>query len=229
MQVYKILSFVYLLVQLRCQITTGANEKINLGEPHQHMKDPEMDVENCYSDESTHFCYDPNSPRPSGKKQENLFFLTPWNKVSFTHALNHAKTITHVSPVWFYLTKKGTNKYLFDGTQDIDFLFVKKLKAINPQIKVLPRFYVQGMMEETRWFFHEKIYKSMVNKLVNLCSEFEFDGIVFDIPMLNRLKYKGSVKKFMEHVKDEFNSRGFLKFHTFSGYRLEMSKNPAEI
>lgn len=149
--------------------------------------------------------------------------------MAFTHALYHANTITHVSPVWFYLTKRSVNEYLFDGVQDIDYLWIKTIKSKNPKIKIMPRFYVKGDMDETKWFFSSKIYPLMVKKLIKYATEFEFDGIIFDIPMLNNLKYRGNVKNFMEYVKSEFERLNLLKFNTFSGYRFEISKNKQEL
>lgn len=130
-----------------------------------------------------------------------------------------------MSPVWFYLTKQSKVEYTFDGIQDVNHLFVKEIKSKNPRIRVIPRFYVRPDMEELKWFLHSRIYSLMVRKLVDLCQEYEFDGIIFDIPIFNNLKYSGNVKHFIEFLVSEFERRGLLKYLVFSGSRFSLNKD----
>ena len=80
-------------------------------------------------------------------------------------------------------------------------------------------------MEELKWFLHSRIYSLMVRKLVDLCQEYEFDGIIFDIPIFNNLKYSGNVKHFIEFLVSEFERRSLLKYLVFSGSRFSLNKD----
>ena len=139
--------------------------------------------------------------------------------------MTHSETITHVSPVWFYLTKQSAVEYLFDGVQDVNHLFVKSIKSKNPRIKVVPRFYIRPDMDELKWFLNSRIYSLMTRKLVDLCQEYEFDGIIFDIPIFNNLKYSGNVKHFIELVVSEFERKSLLKYLVLSGSRFSLNKD----
>lgn len=179
----------------------------------------------CYEDSSDSFCL----PQPEKiVKKESLFFVTPWNKIGYEHVMNHASKIDYVSPTWFYIEKnKTTNVYEFQGRQDIKPNFIKKIKEFNPFLKILPRFYISADRDEFKWALKKKNREFLFNELKRIAEEYSFDGFVFDIPLLNYVKYRTAVKEFLEILEFEFEK--FTRFITFSGTRIQITKDLEEI
>lgn len=183
-------------------------------------------TQECYSDDSDSFCL-PQPPK--AVKKESLFFLTPWNKVGYEHSLAHSSKLDYVSPTWFYLEKNKTNpnSMTFEGRQDIKPIWLGKIREMNPLVKILPRFYVRPDREEFKWVLKRKNREFVFSELKKLAKEYKFEGFVFDIPILNYVKYRSSVKNFLEILKKEF--QGLKRFITFSGQRMDLTQSVEEI
>lgn len=181
--------------------------------------------EECYSDDSHYFCVESNEKNVN---QETLVFVTPWNRIGYNLVVNNAHKTDMVSPVWFYLEKnKATGVYEFQGRQDINKTLIDNLRNRNSNIKILPRFYVSGMEDEFRWFIRPVFYGKIIEELVSIAKELGLDGYVIDIPLLNRIKYTGAVKKFLLAINTEMAH--LFKVVTFAGYRISVTKNLDEI
>jgi len=186
---------------------------------------PEEDLE-CYSDDSGKFCIRNYAKRNT--IAQSLFFVTPWNKVGYQLAQTHASKIDYLSPVWFYIEKnKKTGIFEFQGRQDIVPSLLRKVKEYNPTMKILPRFYVKADKEEVKWVMTPKITNRIFEELVSIANEFGLDGYVFDIPMLNYLKFKSGTKKFLTQLNYTFSH--LTKFVTFAGTRIHISTKKEEI
>lgn len=179
----------------------------------------------CYEDNSDSFCL-PLAPK--NVEKESLFFITPWNKIGYEHVTTHGAKIDFVSPTWFYLEKnKTTSKFEFQGRQDILPDFLLQVRKANPTVKILPRFYISGDREEFKWALRRNVTSMLFNELKSIAEEYGLDGFVFDIPILNYVKYKKSVKIFLDSIKSEFENQ--LKFVTFFGTRIQVTKKVDEI
>lgn len=183
--------------------------------------------EDCFSDDSDYMCVN----KFKKHSLENLVFLTPWNKVGYELALQNAFKLDIISPVWFYLEKsKETGKFTFQGRQDIDKELLKKLKGSNPNLKILPRFYVSGLEEEFKWFISPENMKAVLGELAQIKKEISIDGYVFDMPLLNRLKYKGPVKTLLDKIETDMGKeQGYYNAVTFAGYRISITQAKEEI
>jgi len=72
-----------------------------------------------------------------------LGYVTPWN----SHGYDVAKTFNKfhmISPVWLQIKRKPGGKYHVTGTHDIDNGWIRDVRKLNPEIKILPRVLFDG-------------------------------------------------------------------------------------
>ena len=78
-----------------------------------NILDDAPDLNDCYHDDSDDFCVQGIKKQIP---QENLVFITPWNKYGYQNTLHFADKLDYISPVWFYLEKnKETSNYELSG------------------------------------------------------------------------------------------------------------------
>jgi len=177
--------------------------------------------EECYQDDSGKVC------EGVGRREGNLFFVTPWNSIGYQNTVDFAQKMDFVAPVWFYIEmNKETMLYEFQGRQDIRTDYIDKIRNKNPNTKIVPRFYIPGDKNANKWALDPSNSKMILSELLQIAKLYNLDGYVFDIPLLNYVKYKGVVKSFLDSIQTLF--KDYVKICTFQGNRFQHTKKISE-
>eukprot|EP00730_Choanoeca_flexa_P009300 TRINITY_DN12625_c1_g1_i2.p1 TRINITY_DN12625_c1_g1~~TRINITY_DN12625_c1_g1_i2.p1 ORF type:complete len:408 (+),score=71.00 TRINITY_DN12625_c1_g1_i2:80-1303(+) len=120
------------------------------------------------------------SPRPV------LGFVTPWNKGGYDTAVRFRGKLTHVSPVWFQMERRGPEKYELKGEQDVDQDWLAQVKAPTDDgktVRVVPRVIVESLNQpDLIALLTENIERrAFASVLFKLCDKYGFDGIVLEL------------------------------------------------
>lgn len=119
-------------------------------------------------------------------KSINLGFLTPWaNKERGNKfVLNNAGKFDIISPTWFDLKPESMNgKYntKLDGSNYVDKDFLKKIRELNSNIGIFPRFKCSEFTSNTLSdLISEKNSDKTVNLIVKRLKLNKFEGLVLE-------------------------------------------------
>lgn len=69
------------------------------------------------------------------------------------------------------------------GTHDIDFQWMRDVRAVNPTIRIVPRIIFERWTHSQylQLLTHSKLVITIAKKLVELARKYEFDGYVLEI------------------------------------------------
>ncbi|CAI5743257.1 unnamed protein product [Peronospora destructor] len=114
-----------------------------------------------------------------------LGYVTPWNSRGYDMAKRFRTKFTYISPVWLQVREDPDHVPIITGTHDIDPQWVQDIKigAEGDELEeegpaVLPR--VVYERNHISWEDGPLI----ISKLLTLTDEHDFDGIVFEIPVM---------------------------------------------
>lgn len=113
----------------------------------------------------------------------NLAYVTPWNPKGYEIAELFAHKFTHISPVWLQLRIDHENEQVrLEGTHDIDYQWMKRVRAQNPAIKIVPRVILEqwSQLEIQHLLENNKMPASIGRLLVESSKKYDFDGYVLE-------------------------------------------------
>jgi chitinase domain-containing protein 1 len=129
-----------------------------------------------------------------------LVYITPWNSHGYDLAKIFAKKIDYISPVWLTIKRTGNEKYLIDGTHDIDKKWIEILKEKNPKIKIVPRIIFEAWSVDDihALFQSENEKQQLAITFENFLNEYKqlFDGYVLELLM----QFRGASKATLNHI-----------------------------
>ncbi|CAH0489815.1 unnamed protein product [Peronospora farinosa] len=118
---------------------------------------------------------------------ETLGYVTPWNSRGYDMAKRFRTKFTYISPVWLQVREDPDHVPIITGTHDIDRQWVQDIKngAEGEKVEeegpaVLPRVVYE------RNHISVEDDPLIISKLLTLTDEHDFDGIVFEIPVMER-------------------------------------------
>ena len=122
-----------------------------------------------------------------GVKKTNgtvLAYLTPWNSKGYDVVKIFAKKFTHVSPVWLQLRMDSEEaKASIHGVHDVDYQWMKAVRAVNPSIKILPRliFEAWSQVDLNTLFEEANMAGTIGRQLTDFAKKYELDGFVLEM------------------------------------------------
>ncbi|KAG3119782.1 hypothetical protein PI124_g2087 [Phytophthora idaei] len=118
-------------------------------------------------------------------KGETLGYVTPWNSRGYDWAKQFRTKFTYISPVWLQLREDPDHVPIITGTHDIDrqwVLDVKNGAKGDEQQGEGPAIVPRVVYERNR--LSSEDVPVIIEKMLGLVNEHEFDGIVFEIPVM---------------------------------------------
>ncbi|KAG7386203.1 Chitinase domain-containing protein 1 [Phytophthora pseudosyringae] len=116
---------------------------------------------------------------------ETLGYVTPWNNRGYDWAKRFRSKLTYISPVWLQLREDPDHVPIITGTHDIDRQWVLDVKnGVDGEEQqgegpaIVPR-----LVYERNRLSSEDI-PVIIEKMLELANEHEFDGMVFEIPVM---------------------------------------------
>lgn len=113
----------------------------------------------------------------------NLAYVTPWNPKGYEIAEKFAAKFSHLSPVWLQLKIDHENEEVrLEGTQDIDYQWMKRVRHANPEIKIVPRVILDQwtQLEIQHLLENNKMPSSVGRLLVDSAKKYDFNGYVLE-------------------------------------------------
>lgn len=113
----------------------------------------------------------------------NLAYLTPWNSRGYEIAEIFAHKFTYLSPVWLQLKINHEKEEVqLEGTHDIDYQWMSRVRANNPAIKIVPRviFDQWTQLEIQHLLENNKMPSSIGRLLVDSAKKYDFNGFVLE-------------------------------------------------
>uniref|UniRef100_M4BQ23 Chitinase domain-containing protein 1 n=1 Tax=Hyaloperonospora arabidopsidis (strain Emoy2) TaxID=559515 RepID=M4BQ23_HYAAE len=116
---------------------------------------------------------------------ETLGYVTPWNSRGYALAKRFRSKFTYISPVWLQVREDRNHVPIITGLHEIDRQWVQDVKhgvegdvklAVDPA--VVPR-----VVYERNQLKSEDV-PLITNLMLDLMNEHDFDGIVFEIPVM---------------------------------------------
>jgi chitinase domain-containing protein 1 len=129
-----------------------------------------------------------------------LIYITPWNNRGYDLVKIFPEKFDYICPVWFNLKRIGIEKYLIDGTHDIDVKWIETLKEKRSDVRIVPRVLIEKWStDDIHALFqseHEKQQLSLTLK--NFLIEYNqiFDGYVLEL----LAQFQGSSKTTVHHI-----------------------------
>uniref|UniRef100_H3GW53 GH18 domain-containing protein n=1 Tax=Phytophthora ramorum TaxID=164328 RepID=H3GW53_PHYRM len=118
-------------------------------------------------------------------KGETLGYVTPWNSRGYDWAKQFRTKFTYISPVWLQVREDPEHVPIITGTHDIDRQWVLDVKnGVDGEEQqgagpaVVPR-----VVYERNRLSSEDV-PVIIEKMLELASEHDFDGMVFEIPVM---------------------------------------------
>lgn len=115
-----------------------------------------------------------------------LGYVTAWNSHGYDVAKLFAQKFDIISPVWFQIVKDG-DEYKLAGGHDVDVNWMRELRRKGKQergttLKIFPRFIFDKFTERdfSRLLSLETERVRLNEMLINVCKNYEFDGIVIE-------------------------------------------------
>ncbi|CAG2111811.1 unnamed protein product [Medioppia subpectinata] len=113
-----------------------------------------------------------------------LGYVTPWNSRGYDIAKQFALKFTHLSPVWLQGKLADDEETLIvEGTHDIDFKWMQTIRALNPDIKIVPRIIFEGWTHSQYTYLatHPELVPAIARQLCDFAKKWEFDGFVIEL------------------------------------------------
>jgi chitinase domain-containing protein 1 len=116
---------------------------------------------------------------------ETLGYVTPWNSRGYDWAKQFRSKFTYISPVWLQVREDPEHVPILTGTHDIDRQWVRDVKYGVGEDKgqegegpaIVPR-----VVYERNRLSSEDV-PVIIDKMLALTAEHDFDGMVFEIPV----------------------------------------------
>jgi len=142
-----------------------------------------------------------------------LGYVTPWNSRGYDIAKIFAKKFTHISPVWLQIKMNDDHESVrIEGTHDIDYQWMKSVRAVNPDIKIVPRVMfdswsptdLSALMQEPRM-------PGIIGRtLVDTATKYEFDGFVLEMWNAFAVQQRDQVVQLIAKVYAHFKKAKLL-------------------
>ena len=114
-----------------------------------------------------------------------LIYITPWNNRGYDLVKIFTRKFDYISPVWLSIKRIGIEKYLIEGTHDIDVKWIQTLKEKHSDIRIVPRILFEKWdINDIHALFQSENEKQQLSlTLKNFLIEHNqlFDGYVFEI------------------------------------------------
>ena len=140
-----------------------------------------------------------------------LGYVTPWNGHGYKIAKIFAKKFTHICPVWLQLKMDAENfKTRIEGVHDVDFQWMKAVRAGNPDIKIVPRLiFDQWNQQELHALFEEQSMAGIIAKqLIASAEKYEFDGYVLEMWNAFAVQQRDQVIHLIAKIYAHFKKNG---------------------
>jgi chitinase domain-containing protein 1 len=157
---------------------------------------------------------------------QTLVFLTPWNSKGFDYALEYAKKLDYISPVWFDMkvTSKTPFNLQIEGEHNVNTEYIQSIRKANPKLKVVPRFYLDAGNEINFQLFDNRFrMDEAVSQMVAVLKKYDklFDGMVYDSPLNGYIGMMPfDVVYFLETLSNRLNAEN--KFFIISVLPLQI-------
>jgi chitinase domain-containing protein 1 len=129
-----------------------------------------------------------------------LIYITPWNNRGYDLVKIFAQKFDYISPVWFSIKRIGFEKYVVQGTHDIDSQWIETLKEKRSDIRFVPRMlFEQWTADDIHALFqseNEKLQLSLTLKNFLIQYNQLFDGYVLELLS----QFQGSSKTTLHHI-----------------------------
>ncbi|CAF1021251.1 unnamed protein product [Adineta steineri] len=130
----------------------------------------------------------------------SLVYVTPWNSHGYDIAKMFTKKFDYIAPVWLSVKRAGFEKYIIEGTQDIDKKWIETLKENNPKIRIVPRvIFEKFSVDDIHALFESEDEKQqLATTFAKFLIEHKdlFDGYVIEILM----QFRGTSKPTLNHI-----------------------------
>lgn len=117
-------------------------------------------------------------------KGETLGYVTPWNSRGYKWAKKFRAKLTYVSPVWLQVRENADHVPIITGTHDIDRHWILDMRIGTDRENSLregPAIVPRVVYERNR--LSSEDIPVIIEDMLKLVYEHEFDGIVFEIPV----------------------------------------------
>jgi chitinase domain-containing protein 1 len=129
-----------------------------------------------------------------------LVYITPWNSHGYDIAKTFTKKFDYISPVWLSIKRTGLEKYIIEGTHDIDKKWIEALKENNPKVSIVPRvIFEKWSADDIHALFHsEDEIQQLSLTFGNFLKEYKqlFNGYVLELLM----QFRGASKPRLNHI-----------------------------
>ena len=136
-----------------------------------------------------------------------LIYITPWNNRGYDLVKVFTKKFDYISPVWFSVKRTSFEKYIIEGTHDIDVKWIETLKGNHPDLRIVPRVvFEKWPVANVHALLQSEDEKQQVAAtLVNLLVEYNhlFDGYVLDL----LIQFRGTDKATIHHLIRDITER----------------------
>ncbi|TDH67537.1 hypothetical protein CCR75_005348 [Bremia lactucae] len=114
-------------------------------------------------------------------KGETLGYVTPWNNRGYEWAKKFRAKLTYISPVWLQVREDTHRAPIITGLHDIDRQW---MRDIRDEIKgnIVPAIVPRIVYERNR--LSSEDVSVIIDDILALMDEHDFDGIVFEIPVM---------------------------------------------
>ena len=134
-----------------------------------------------------------------------LGFVTPWNSKGYEIALTFSRKFTHISPVWFQILPNGE----INGKHDIKEKWLRKLYKSNPDLKVIPRFIIEGWTAEEFDTFFSRADREiqLIDDVTKLLKQHKMHGAVLEVWRQMPARFFPQLVSFLEILSDRFRAK----------------------
>ncbi|KAG2524888.1 hypothetical protein JM16_004757 [Phytophthora kernoviae] len=115
---------------------------------------------------------------------ETLGYVTPWNNRGYDWAKQFRNKFTYISPVWLQVREDPKKVPIITGTHDINQEWVQEVKyGVNKKDNGEGPAMVPRVVYERNRLASEDV-PVIIEKMLSLVEEHNFDGMVFEIPVM---------------------------------------------
>jgi chitinase domain-containing protein 1 len=129
-----------------------------------------------------------------------LVYVTPWNSHGYDIAKIFTNKFDYISPVWLSIRRTGLEKYVIEGTHDIDKKWLEAVKEKNPKISIVPRvIFEKWTADDIHALFQSEDEKQQLAlTFANFLNEYKqlFNGYVLELLM----QFRGASKPTLNHI-----------------------------
>ncbi|UJR23061.1 hypothetical protein I4U23_026086 [Adineta vaga] len=135
-----------------------------------------------------------------------LVYVTPWNSHGYDVAKIFTKKFDYISPVWLSIKRTSAEKYVIEGTHDIDKKWVELLKGNNPKVRIVPRvIFEKWSADDIHALFESEDEKQqLAGTFAKFLTEHNdlFDGYVLELLMQFRGASKATINHIISHIAE---------------------------